>query len=64
MTTQESQFITVAETAQRLGLSVPTVRRMIARGEIPARRFGKRTLRVPVEALAAVGRPVAAWASA
>lgn len=39
--------------AARLGVSVDTVRRLISEGELPAMRLGYRTMRVPVEGLAA-----------
>jgi len=42
-----------AAVAARLGVSVDTVRRLIAEGELPAVRLGYRTMRVPVEGLAA-----------
>lgn len=70
MSTQTPDYLSVSEAAVRLGMCSKTVRRMIARGEIPARRFGKRTLRIPADALAAAGRPVSVsrpvptWAAA
>jgi excisionase family DNA binding protein len=42
-----------AAVAARLGVSVDTVRRLIAEGQLPAVRLGYRTMRVPVEGLAA-----------
>lgn len=40
------QFETLAEAAQRTGLSVRTLRRRIAAGLLPAYRSGPRVLRV------------------
>jgi excisionase family DNA binding protein len=56
-----SDLMTVAAAAQRLGLHEASVRRMIARGELPAVRVG-RLLRVSpaaIDALVALaeGRP-------
>jgi excisionase family DNA binding protein len=46
-----SAYLTVSEAALRLRVSEPTIRRWIARGHLPARRFG-RTLRIPSQAVA------------
>jgi excisionase family DNA binding protein len=43
-------FITMDEAAERLGISLSTVRRRIRAGEIPARKIG-RNVRVDVKAL-------------
>jgi excisionase family DNA binding protein len=45
MTAPARRFISVLETAELLGLSVPGVRKLIARGEIQAVHLG-RTVRV------------------
>jgi len=45
MTTPLRHWLSVNETAELLGLSVPGVRKMIARDEIPAVHLG-RTVRV------------------
>ncbi len=37
----EDEFLTSEEVAQKLKLHPGTVRRMLARGEIPGRRLGK-----------------------
>jgi excisionase family DNA binding protein len=49
MTTPETEFLTVAEVAERLRVSGPTVYREIHAGQIPAVRLGSgaSTLRVP-----------------
>ena len=39
-------WINCGEAAQRLGVSIKTVRRMIARGDIEARRIGPRLIRI------------------
>lgn len=52
------ELVTLAVAAEMLGCGDKTVRRMIARGEIAARRIGPRMLRVEAASLAEVGRPV------
>jgi len=42
----DERWLTVAETAAELGLSEPTVRRMAAKGRLPAYRFGDRAYSV------------------
>lgn len=49
---------TIPEAADRLQVSVKTIRRMIARGEIPARRIGARMIRVDMSALEDIGEPI------
>jgi excisionase family DNA binding protein len=44
-------LLTQAEVAEVLGVSVQTVSRMVARGELETRRVGKRFVRVPAESL-------------
>jgi excisionase family DNA binding protein len=46
------------DAADRLGVSVRTLRRMIASGELEARRVGKRLLRVCAEDVDALARPI------
>jgi excisionase family DNA binding protein len=57
--TSSPDWITLAEAADRLSVSIKTCRRMIARGDLPAKRIGSRLIRVPVAALEAVGRDLA-----
>jgi excisionase family DNA binding protein len=45
-----STYLTVHETAKRLGISVPTVYRLIDRGELPSVKIG-RARRIPLERL-------------
>jgi excisionase family DNA binding protein len=52
-----SNLITLQDAAGRLSLSTKTVRRLISRGELPARKIGARIL-IPADALDALGRPV------
>lgn len=40
----EKKFINIGETINLLGLSRPTINRLIARGEIPSYKVGKRRL--------------------
>lgn len=47
----EKLALTIAETAERLGISERTVRRQIKAGTIPVVRYGPLTVRVPVHAL-------------
>ncbi|MGK0721937.1 helix-turn-helix domain-containing protein [Leucobacter sp. W1478] len=54
-------YISISEAARRINLCTKTVRRMISRGELPARRFGKRIIRIPADALDDLGRPIAPW---
>ena len=44
--------LSLNETADRLGVSRETVKREIARGNLPAKRVGLRRLMVPVDSLA------------
>jgi excisionase family DNA binding protein len=47
--TTPRQLLTVADTATRLGLREPTIRRWISDGRIKAIRIGTRSVRIPVE---------------
>ena len=58
MSSKTQDFISIAEAAVRLDLSERTIRRMIVRGDLPARRIHKRTVRIPVAALASVGEKI------
>lgn len=49
-------WITIPEAATRLSVSDKTVRRMIASGDIPAHRFGKRLIRINADSL--TGTPI------
>lgn len=52
------RWATIREAADYLKVSVPTVRRMITRGEVQARRISARLIRVDLESLDNVGRPL------
>ena len=49
--TKPGAFISLAAAADMLGISVHTLRRRIAAGELPAFRTGKRIIRVRVSDL-------------
>jgi len=51
-------FVTVDEAAQALAVSRDTIRRMIRRGELDARKIGK-SVRVTSESVVNVGKPLA-----
>ncbi|WP_460521155.1 helix-turn-helix domain-containing protein [Humibacter antri] len=50
--------MTIADAAKYLSFTPWTIRHMIAEGQITARRFGKRAIRVDFDSLVALGRPV------
>lgn len=50
----QSEWISISETAVRLSCSDKTVRRMVARGELEARKFGKRMVRINAASIAGV----------
>jgi excisionase family DNA binding protein len=54
-----TQLVTIAAAAERISVSEKTVRRLISSGELPARRIGARSIRIPLDALDALGRPLA-----
>jgi excisionase family DNA binding protein len=49
----DDELLTVEEVAKRLKLSTATVRRLLTRGDIPARKMGVRQWRVSASALRA-----------
>lgn len=53
-----TQLISIADAADLLAVSPKTVRRLIARGELPARKIGSHLVRIEADALAALGRPL------
>lgn len=59
----ESNWGTMEEAARYLGVSAKTIRRMITRGEIRAKKFGPRTIRVDMDSLEQSGRSLA-WNAA
>lgn len=46
-----AEELTVAQSAERLGVSAARVRQMIEEGKLPARRVGQRTLLIPAAAV-------------
>jgi excisionase family DNA binding protein len=44
--TQPARLVTIAEAAERLGVSVKTIKRRIAAGEIPSQLVGARSRRI------------------
>lgn len=59
------QLVTLCEAAEILAVSVKTVRRYIAAGDLDAVRLGRRTIRVRVDSLDELigAHPVNAWRS-
>lgn len=53
------RYISMDEAAEILDLSRDTIRRMIRRGELEARKFGK-SVRITVASLEAAGEPMQA----
>lgn len=49
------KLVTIADAANALGVCTKTVRRMIERGEIEARRIGPRLIRIPADEVRRVG---------
>ncbi len=54
----EPRWGTVQDAANYFALSVDTIRRMISRGDIDARRFGPKLIRVDLASIEAAGRPL------
>ncbi|NLP85430.1 helix-turn-helix domain-containing protein [Microbacterium sp. CFH 90308] len=52
-------WVPIPEAAEHYSLSDDTIRRMISRGEIEARRFGPRLIRVNLESILAGAKPLA-----
>ena len=58
-TTQpKKHFLTIPQAGDYLGSSESTIRRMIASGELRAYRFGERNVRIDVEDIHAILKPV------
>lgn len=53
-----SRYLSPTEAGDYVGTSSRTIRRWIATGRLPARRFGPRTIRVLMEDLEALGRDI------
>ncbi|MGC5583032.1 helix-turn-helix transcriptional regulator [Ornithinimicrobium sp. W1665] len=52
--------LTIAQAAERLGVSTYTIRRRIADGSLPAVRIGTRAIRVDADDVDALARPILA----
>ncbi|WP_341579005.1 helix-turn-helix domain-containing protein [Microbacterium schleiferi] len=52
------EYLTIAQVADAKGVATKTIRRMIARGEIEAYRFGPRLIRIPAGAVASALEPM------
>jgi excisionase family DNA binding protein len=57
-TTPRPQWATLEVAAEHIGASTKTVRRMIAAGTVTGYRFGPRMLRVDLNELDALARPI------
>ena len=59
----QSNYVTLAQAAELMSVSIKTVRRRIADGTLPAYRCGQRIIRVRLEDLQLVFRriPSAKW---
>jgi excisionase family DNA binding protein len=57
------RFVSIAQTAEILGVSAKTVRRLIAAGALDAVRLGRRTIRIKTESIETFvdAHPVCAW---
>lgn len=53
-----AQQVTIQRAAELLDASVPTIRRWIARGDLPAYRYGPRIVRIDLSDLRAMREPV------
>ncbi len=51
MRAAQPRYLTVAEAAAMLGVSLDTVRRRIASGELPATRIGARVWAIPADGI-------------
>jgi len=54
----EPTELSVAEAAARLRVDQKTIRRAIARGDLPARRIGQRLIRIRTVDVDALGTPL------
>ncbi|HEU5036076.1 MAG TPA: helix-turn-helix domain-containing protein [Nocardioides sp.] len=61
--TSTRRLVSLAEAAEILGLSVKTVRRYVATGDLDAVRLGRRTIRIKAESIDRLidAHPVNGW---
>ena len=61
--TATRRLVSIAETAEILGISAKTVRRRIATGELDAVRLGRRIIRIKTESIDRMidAHPVNSW---
>lgn len=64
MSAPQTVYVSPHEAGQHLHVTSRTIRRWIAEGRLPARRFGPRTIRIRVEDLDALGHDVPAGGAA
>lgn len=54
-----TQWVPITEASRCISVSEDTIRRMISRGEIEARRFGPRLIRVNLDSILSSAHPLA-----
>lgn len=54
----ENCWVPIQEAADEFAVSTKTIRRWISAGDLEARRFGPRLIRVRMSSLQSAGRPV------
>lgn len=59
-TPAQPQYVSLKDAAQRYGVSERTLRRRVAEGTLPAVRFGPRSIRVNLDDVGALARPIPA----
>ena len=64
MSEQTKHWYSIKEAADYIGVNAYTIRRMIDRGELKARRFSQRVIRISARDLARAGKPVESLAVA
>lgn len=58
-TTTNQQWVTIPEAAEQLQVSINTIRRMLANGDLKAYKVGKRLVRIEAASLTRPGKPIA-----
>lgn len=57
-TTLQPEWVTINQAAEYLGADRETIRRMISRGDLRARKYGQRFIRVSLASLREFGEPL------